>query len=349
MKNEQRIHISVIIPVYNGEKYIAACIETLLRQTMETGYELIFIDDGSKDKTLEIIRSYAKQDSRIRFFSQENKGVSAARNSGINNSRGEWIVFVDVDDEIAPKYLQDISWETRENPSTSVFVYARHYVEKDSKTIDTTKFTRKELICSLLTEEPIKELGTDFLLFAVWNRVYKKSFLQDNNIAFVEGLRWGEDLIFQCRIYQCAEEIRFVYRGYYRYVQNNDSTIHRSRKDDIETIKKIQWEMKQALTSLWTDTDIKRAYYLSILNGWLIAISSELAAWKQQESFAEAYRHLKRILQESQLQEVINNVKTINLNKKAKFKLLLLRRLPLGYVTIVREKNKSCKELLFVC
>lgn len=339
MKNEQKIQISVIIPVYNGEKYVAACIETLQHQTMEKGYELIFIDDGSTDKTLEIIRSYAEQDSKIRFFSQENKGVSAARNLGVDNSRGEWIVFVDVDDEIDSKYLQDISQETEENPSIPVFIYARHYVEKDSKKIDTTKFTRKELICSLLTEAPIKELGTDFLLFAVWSRVYKKSFLQDNNITFVEGLRWAEDLIFQCRIYQCAEEIRFVYRGYYRYVQNNDSAIHRSRKDDIETIKKIQWEMKQALCPLWEDTDIRKAYYLSILNGWLIAISSELDAWKQQESFSEAYRHLKRILQESQLQEIINNVKLDNLDKKAKFKLFLLKKLPLGYLIIVRKKN----------
>ncbi len=339
MKKEKKVQISVVVPVYNGEKYVATCIETLQHQTMKTGYELIFIDDGSTDKTLEIIRSYAERDSRIRFFSQANKGVSAARNLGINNSRGEWIVFVDVDDEIEPKYLQDISQETEANASTSVLVYARHYVEKDSKTIDTTKFTRKELICSLLTEEPLEELGRDFLLFAVWSRAYKKVFLQDNNIAFVEGLRWAEDLIFQCRVYQCAEEIRFIYRGYYRYVQNNDSTIHRSRKDDVDTIKKIQWEMKHALSSLWTDADIRRAYYLSMLNCWLIAISSELDAWKQQECFSEAYRHLKRALQESQFKEIIDNIKPNNLNMKVKVKLFLLRKLPLVYLAIVRKNN----------
>lgn len=338
MKKEQRIQISVIIPVYNGEKYVANCIETLQNQTLEIGYELILIDDGSTDKTLEIIRSYAEQDDRIRFFSQENKGVSAARNLGINSSRGEWIVFVDVDDEVDSGYLQNINEETKVNPSTSVFVYARHYVEKNSKTIDTTKFTRKDLIFSLLTDKPIKELGTDFLLFAVWSRVYKKSFLQDNNIRFVEGLRWGEDAIFQCHVYQCAEEIRFVYRGYYRYVQNSESTIHRSRKDDVETIKKMQREMKQILKPMWEDIDIRNAYYLSILERWFIAISSELGAWKKQESFREAYKHLKRILRENDFEEIVNNIQTINIEKKEKIKIFLLRKLPLVYLTIIRKK-----------
>lgn len=336
---QEKIQISVIIPVYNGEKYVASCIETLQKQTMNTGFELIFIDDGSKDRTLEIIRKYAEKDNRIRFFSQKNKGVSAARNLGVSNSIGEWIVFVDVDDEIEPEYLQDISEEIEKNPSIPVFIYARHYVEKNSKTIDTTKFTRKELVFSLLTEEPIKELGTDFLLFAVWSRAYKKSFLIDNDIAFVEGLRWAEDLIFQCRIYQCAQEIKFVYRGYYRYVQNSDSTIHRSRKDDIETIKKIQWEMQQALLPIWEDKNIKKAYYQSILNGWLIAISSEISAWKQEESFGTEYTHLKRILKESSWKEVNENINKNNLTKKVRFKLFLLRRLPMIYLAILRQKR----------
>lgn len=339
MKGENKIKISIIVPVYNGEKYVEKCIETIQHQTMKTEYELIFIDDGSKDKTLEIIKKHAEADSRIRFISQENRGVSVARNLGIESARGEWIVFVDVDDEIDPGYLEDISGEIEANPTTPVFVYARHYVEKNSKVIDTTKFSRTELVCCLLADEPIQELGTDFLLFAVWSKVYKKKFLQEKQIKFVEGLRWSEDLIFMCHVYQKAEEIKFVYRGYYHYMQNSDSTIHRSRKDDIETIKKIQVEMKSALKSMWSEADIRRAYYLSILNGWFIAISSELDAWKKQESFLAAYRHLKKILQEYQFQEIINNVQHGNLEKKSKVKLFLLRRCPLGYLVIVRRGN----------
>lgn len=337
MKDNKQIQISVVIPVYNGEKYVANCIEALQNQTKKTGYELIFIDDGSTDKTLEIICRYAQKDSRICFFSQKNKGVSAARNLGINNARGEWIVFVDVDDEIDLCYLEDISKETEVDDTTPVMVYARHYVEKDSKIINTNKFTRKELICSLLTEEPIEELGTDFLLGAVWGKVYKKTFLQDNNITFVEGLRWAEDLIFQCRTFQCAEGIRFIYRGYYRYVQNSDSTMHRTRKDDTRTIEKLQNEMKRELFTVWKDTEIREAYYLRIFRGWLIAISSELNAWKSHESFAQAYRHLKVILQKEEFVESIDNINKNDLNKKEIIKLFLLTKLPLGYLLSVRK------------
>jgi glycosyltransferase involved in cell wall biosynthesis len=339
LKNEKEIKISVIIPVYNGEQYVATCIEALQNQTMQTGYELIFVDDGSTDKTLEIIRSYAEQDSRICFFSQENKGISAARNLGMDNCKGEWIVFVDVDDEIASEYLQDISREIEADSTAPVLVYARHYVEKDRKVIDNKKFTRKQLICSLLTEETIEELGTDFLLFAAWSKVYKKTFLQDNNITFVEGLRWAEDMVFQCYVFQCAEEIRFIYRGYYRYVQHSNSTIHAARKDDTKTIKKMQTEIKRALSPLWKDEDIRTAYYLGILNRWFIAISSELNAWKLQESLSDSYKRLKRILQEDQLNEIVDSVKKSSLNKKEKVKLFLLKKLPLCYLMIIRKVN----------
>lgn len=339
LKNEKKIKISVIIPVYNGEQYVATCIETLQNQTMQTGYELIFVDDGSTDKTLEVIRSYAQQDSRICFFSQENKGISAARNLGMNNAKGEWIVFVDVDDEIDSEFLQDISREIEADSTAPVLVYARHYVEKDSKIIDNKKITRKELIRSLLTEETVEELGTDFLLFAAWSKVYKKTFLQDNNIIFVEGLRWAEDMVFMCYVFQCAEEIRFIYRGYYRYVQHSNSTIHCARKDDTKTIKKMQSEIKRALSPLWKDEDIRTAYYLGVLNRWFIAISSELNAWKSQESLLDAYKRLKRILQEDQLNEIVDSVDKSKLNKKEKFKLFLLKKLPLCYLIIIRKVN----------
>lgn len=337
LNDSKKVKISVIIPVYNGEKYVASCIEALQNQTMKMGYELIFIDDGSTDRTLEIIRKYAQKDNRICFFSQENKGISVARNLGMDNSNGEWIVFVDVDDEIDSKYLEDINKEIEVNSMAAVLIYARHYVKKDQKIIDSTRFTRKELICSLLTEEPVEELGTDFLLFAAWSKAYKKEFLKKNEISFVEGIKWAEDIIFQCSVFQYAEDIRFVYRGYYRYVQNSDSTIHSTRKDDTKTVKRMQNEIKQALSPIWEDKDIREAYYTCLMKRWFIAASSELNAWKEEESMQKAYRRLKSIRQEEMLKEIIYNVNINNLSKKDRFKLFLLRKLPIGYLIVVRK------------
>lgn len=98
--------ISVIVPVYNGEKYLSACIESILRQTYPD-FELLLIDDGSTDDSLKICQKYADRDSRVRIFSQANRGVSSARNRGIDEARGVWLSFIDSDDWVTPGYLAD--------------------------------------------------------------------------------------------------------------------------------------------------------------------------------------------------------------------------------------------------
>lgn len=337
MSKQTNLKISVIIPVYNGEKYIEQCIQQLQEQDKEIDCEFLFINDGSTDYTLDIICKYAQNDSRIKHISQENSGVSAARNRGLSNAIGEWIVFVDVDDVIDPQYLYDINLEISHNPSASMLVYARHYINKDSRIIDTSKFTKKDLICSLLTEKPISELGTDFLLFAVWSKAYKRDFLTTNHIKFVEKLKWAEDLIFQCLAFQYANEIKFIYRGYYRYVQNSDSTIHTLREDDCMTMIKIQQETQRALSPLWNDDDIQSAYYTSMLIRWFIAIPSELGASKETESSIASYSHFKRIMKEALIQEVLSKVNPSTLDSKNKVKLFLLKHLPFIYFIMIKH------------
>ena len=96
--------ISIIVPVYNAEQYLRRCIDSILNQSF-TDFELILIDDGSKDKSSDICDEYAAKDSRVRIFHKENGGVSSARNVGLDNSCGEWVAFVDADDEIEDGYL----------------------------------------------------------------------------------------------------------------------------------------------------------------------------------------------------------------------------------------------------
>lgn len=99
--------ISVIVPVYNVEKYLRKCVDSILSQTF-TDFELLLIDDGSKDHSGEICDEYALQDDRVKVFHKENGGVSSARNLGIDVAKGEWITFVDADDYIAENLLQSL-------------------------------------------------------------------------------------------------------------------------------------------------------------------------------------------------------------------------------------------------
>ncbi len=106
--------ISVVIPVYNVEQYLGGCLDSVLCSVYQD-FELILVNDGSTDGSFQICGEYAARDSRIRLISQENTGVSAARNRGIDACQGEWIVFVDADDFISPNFLNLVAWEDRKS------------------------------------------------------------------------------------------------------------------------------------------------------------------------------------------------------------------------------------------
>lgn len=130
--------ISVIVPVYNAEKYLHRCIDSILAQTF-TDFELLLIDDGSKDKSGAICDEYAVKDNRVRVFHKENGGVSSARNLGLENARGEWVAFCDSDDFVAPSWLQNYHWE--ENLDKSVICQGLTKFRQRSNDINDLEFT----------------------------------------------------------------------------------------------------------------------------------------------------------------------------------------------------------------
>jgi glycosyltransferase involved in cell wall biosynthesis len=99
--------VSIVVPVYNTAEYLPACLDSILAQSF-TDFELILVDDGSTDDSLRICEAYAFRDARIRVFHQQNAGVSAARNFGVEQAQGDWLCYVDSDDVVLPAYLQDM-------------------------------------------------------------------------------------------------------------------------------------------------------------------------------------------------------------------------------------------------
>ena len=191
------------------------------------GFEVIVVYDGSKDKTGEIVKNY--KDDRIIYFEQENKGVSAARNKGIELSRGDWRVFCDVDDEILPGYVKSIQEETQKNPQADIFCYARYYVQDDY-------FVREESKENLLMSvfdfcgKGIFYKSEDFFIGGGWAKMFKKSFMDQNRLVFDEKISIGEDALFMAETIIAAESVFLVHKGYYCYVQNSDSVIHTAGK-----------------------------------------------------------------------------------------------------------------------
>lgn len=224
--NGDSVRISFIVPVYNGEKYVKNCLDMLLNQEGD-GFEVIVVNDGSKDKTGEIVKNY--KDDRIIYFEQEDKGVSAARNKGIEISRGDWLVFCDVDDEILPGYVKSIQEETQKNPQADIFCYARYYVQDDY-------FVREESKENLLLGaidccgKGIFYKSEDFYITSPWAKVFGAFFIKKHRLRFDEKLSIAEDTLFLVQTIAASESVFLIHKGYYRYVQNSDSVFHTAGK-----------------------------------------------------------------------------------------------------------------------
>ena len=204
--------VSFVIPAYNVEKYIEECVDSIINQTVQD-WELIIVDDGSKDATLDICNKKAKTDTRISVVHQQNSGVSVARNNGIQLAQGDWICFVDADDVVHPclleiynKYLVPtndvcfIGYEDFEGEMLDKRVF-------ESNDRDTLEFTVEDMeLFQLATFNRDFKGKYDFykVKLTMPGKFYRKRFLIENNIKFPIGVKTGEDAIFNLYVYRYA-------------------------------------------------------------------------------------------------------------------------------------------------
>ena len=217
--------VSVVVPMYNVEKTLKACIESIQNQTLKD-IEIICVNDGSKDTTLDIINEIAKNDSRITVISQENQGLGGARNTGINAVKGEYIGFVDSDDTVDPTMFEKLYNAALKNDCDVAFCSTRAV---DIYGNDHTNDYYLDTIIEHLAEKKIyyDDLKPYFvyLATAVWNRIYRTEFLNKNNFRFQRILY--EDYPFWCDVFLNANAFYFVNEPLYNYlVMRMDSLIN---------------------------------------------------------------------------------------------------------------------------
>lgn len=181
--------ISVIVPVYNAEKYLHRCIDSILAQTF-TDFELLLIDDGSKDRSGAICDEYAEQDPRVRVFHKENGGVSSARNVGLDNAKGEWVTFIDSDDWVN-EYFLDKFLNEYGNADFDVFIGGSYAISSSgTKTIEKEY---KEEHCTLHNAVKFKQIHR----FAdLHGKVFKLNLIKRNRLTFLSTISYAEDGLF---------------------------------------------------------------------------------------------------------------------------------------------------------
>jgi len=218
--------ISVIIPAYNASKTIYKTLDSLLEQT-RSDFEVLIIDDGSVDNTYEVCTAYTKE-RNFRVLKQENKGVSAARNLGINNAKGDYLLFMDADDFISKSAINEIYKYLEKNNSDIVFF--NYYIK--NKNVEIPVSYSGELVKDKIITNIMKGDVRGF----VWNKVFRKSFIQENNLFFSENLKYCEDEEFLLDSIWLSDKISYLNTHLYYYVQHENSFTNQ-KTDDFYTNK----------------------------------------------------------------------------------------------------------------
>lgn len=210
--------ISIIIPIYNRGYCLARCLDSVLHQTF-TNWECILIDDGSTDDTLSVCQQYVEKDTRFHVYSQQNGGVSVARNRGLERALGDFITFIDSDDWVETDYLQKLyeSIDDRIMPLCGLQIQSL-----EGKTYDyavkNVLYQMDENITDLIVEQ-----WSSGLLAGPVCKLYERSIIEVHKIRFPINTNWGEDLIFNYNYFQYIDKIKGIPFVLYHVIKQTES------------------------------------------------------------------------------------------------------------------------------
>ena len=215
--DKQTKQISVIIPVYNSEATVKRCLDSVAAQTFKS-YEVVIVDDGSNDGSARIIDSFCKSNAGFRCIKTENRGVSAARNTGIEAAEGDYIAFVDSDDSIRPDMLEKMyAAAVKTAADITVCRYAFNEI-KDKGSGRISLIGRESMIHEMMLP---KHDAASF----IFNRLYKRAFIEDTHIRFNEKISVSEDLLFNTECVLHASRNAFLDSVLYCYIINENGTM----------------------------------------------------------------------------------------------------------------------------
>lgn len=232
-KKEKKDNISIVIPVYNGEETIQRCLDSVVKQSSRNIEEIIVVDDGSSDKTIELIEVFIEQDSRIHCIKKKNEGVSSARNIGIRNAHGEYIMFIDSDDEIKKDLVREL-YQAIDGYDLTIAGIELHQEARLSTIGIDGVFSNKQII------EMYGNAIPGLLINGPCSKLYRKNIIDEHDLLFEDSLSLGEDTEFVFRYLKYCNNIRFIeYYGYIYFQLGSNSLMTRFRKDAYYNAKKV--------------------------------------------------------------------------------------------------------------
>ena len=284
--------VSIIIPVYNVEKYIEKCIDSIINQTYKN-LEIILVDDGSPDGCPEICDKYALQDSRIKAIHKKNGGLSDARNAGLDIMKGEWVIFIDSDDFVSPYHVENLYYLVKKF-NTNIAITSFECFYNENKKFIYKKITNEKVLIHTSKEAIENMFYNKFYKFYAWGKIYHKELF--HNIRFPKGKIY-EDLSTIPLILLNIDKVAFCDMKDYFYLQRKDSITGKIKEENF-----MIFDILSDLNDKFSDKDIKTALLCSN------AINSLI--------FINKLDNIENVNNKKYLKNnVVSNIKTILLNK----------------------------------
>lgn len=328
--------ISFIVPIYNVEKYLNRCVDSILNQTNKD-FEIILVDDGSTDSSGELCDQYAKIDSRITVLHKANGGLSDARNAGLKIASGNYIAFVDSDDWIEPTLVEEISKVQLKYPQSEVIVFG-YYIDytENNYTLD-RKFQTTQLFENSGIPTAIELMEQSGMFNSVWNKVYSSKLIKNLGISFIESN--GEDLIFNCEYFQHISQCVICEPILYHYMRQGEETLTKKYVPDlyekVHQCDKARVNLYQALNMNEERYQIQlyKYYFLYIL----CCVYNNYGK-NNKLSFHDKVMFYKGLFENERL------MKSIQIMKKGNVKFSMYDRI---FIKLYRWKNATLMELTY--
>lgn len=331
------IWLSIIIPVYNVESYIVKCLESIVCNVLKCKdkVEVIVINDGSSDDSGRIADSYAAKYDFVQVVHKKNEGVAEARNTGIELAKGEWLYFVDSDDWLTDDALVSMYQCCREYESVDIILFDAVKNIGDREEI-WEHFPSDRVWCD---KAGIRALQRKVLyhkgmpLAAPWDKIYRKEYLDKNNIRFQKKLKVLDDMVFNVEAFGAADEVVYCKKQIYHYRYVADSITNSYKPDRVEQ-DRVVWNYLQEYMKTMFDAEKSKnteaelflqSYYCRVIKSFSICCRLCFFNPLNEKSLQNKIRKIKEVLTESPYKEAFRLAKLKNIEWKLKIIVLMGR------------------------
>lgn len=294
--------VSIVIPVYNGEKTIYRCLYSLSKQSY-SDFEVIIVDDGSTDNSINEIMRFVNRDSRYKIYKTNNHGVSEARNYGIDRAIGDYITFVDCDDWVESEMLSKAVYYISKDIDIVYFNFFYNYKHKQSKGIISKSPLYKTDLPNYYLSILVPELCTYYdgvlisheTLGAAWGKFIKRSLVEDNQIRFNKELKLSEDAFFYMNCFAKAKNCVIIDEPLYHYSVNANSSNFRLR-EDILTQTNAYYDLHMKFASYLAPEKVNTYRSLIVYRSYYDLITRYVGHRDLGIGYIERYKMLKKII-----------------------------------------------------